>query len=220
MEVTFNGHAKSGRHLLHIVGSPRKEGIAASIDVAERLIETWLSQDSSRTAYTLDVWKTDLPDFDGAALEAKYASLAGVEMTGDVAKVWSRIGEMGQLFHAADVIVMGVPMWNFGIPYRLKHLIDAVTQKNVLYTFDGENLVGTLGGRKLVIVAARGAVLGGDYPEKEFDFQLAYLRTWARMVGINEVHAITVEGTLFGPEADAAARGPARESAREFGLVL
>ncbi len=220
MEVIFNGHAKSGRHLLHIVGSPRKEGIAASIDVAEQLIETWLSQDSSRTAYTLDVWKTDLPDFDGVALEAKYASLAGVEMTGDVAKVWSRINEMGQLFHAADVIVMGVPMWNFGIPYRLKHLIDAVTQKNVLYTFDGENLVGTLGGRKLVIVAARGAALGGDYPEKEFDFQLAYLRTWARMVGINEVHAITVEGTLFGPEADAAARGPARESARELGLVL
>ncbi|URW83122.1 NAD(P)H-dependent oxidoreductase [Alcaligenes sp. DN25] len=141
-------------------------------------------------------------------------------MTGDVAKVWSRISEMGQLFHAADVIVMGVPMWNFGIPYRLKHLIDAVTQKNVLYTFDGQNLVGTLGGRKLVVVAARGASLGGDYPEKEFDFQLAYLRTWARMVGINEVHAITVEGTLFGPEADAAARGPARESARELGLAL
>ncbi len=220
MEVTLNEKNGSGGHLLHIVGSPRKVGIAASTDVAERFIETWLSQDSSRTVYTLDVWKTDLPDFDGAALEAKYASLAGMEMTGDVAKVWSRISEMGQLFHAADVIVMGVPMWNFGIPYRLKHLIDAVTQKNVLYTFDGQNLVGTLGGRKLVVVAARGASLGGDYPEKEFDFQLAYLRTWARMVGINEVHAITVEGTLFGPEADAAARGPARESARELGLAL
>ncbi len=95
-----------------------------------------------------------------------------------------------------------------------------LTQQNVLYTFDGQNLVGTLGGRKLFVVAARGATLEGDYPEKEFDFQLAYLRTWARMVGISEVHAITVEGTLFGPEADAAARGLARESARELGLQL
>lgn len=220
MQVTGNGRGKSGGHLLHIVGSPRKDGIAASKDVAERFIETWLSQDATRTVYTLDVWKTELPDFDGAALEAKYASLAGIEMTGDAAKVWSRISEMGGWFHAADVIVMGVPMWNFGIPYRLKHLIDAVTQKNVLYTFDGQNLIGTLGGRKLLVVAARGATLGGDYPEKEFDFQLAYLHTWARMVGINEVHAITVEGTLFGPEADAAARGPARERARELGLQL
>ncbi|MBS2127064.1 NAD(P)H-dependent oxidoreductase [Burkholderia thailandensis] len=220
MEVPANQRGKSGAHLLHIVGSPRKEGISASIDVAERFIEAWMSQDASRTVYTLDVWKTQLPSFNGAALEAKYASLAGIEMSGEAAKVWGRISEMGELFHAADVIVMGAPMWNFGIPYRLKHLIDAVTQKNVLYKFDGQNLIGTLVGRKLVVVAARGASLGGDYPEKDFDHQLAYLRTWARMVGITDVHSIVVEGTLFGPEADAAARGPARESARNLGRSL
>ena len=155
MEVPANERGKSGAHLLHIVGSPRKDGISASIDVAERFIEAWMGQDASRTVYTLDVWKTELPSFDGAALEAKYASLAGIEMSGEAAKVWGRIGEMGELFHAADVIVMGVPMWNFGIPYRLKHLIDAVTQKNVLYKFDGQNLIGTLVGRKLVVVAER-----------------------------------------------------------------
>ncbi|MDF0490129.1 NAD(P)H-dependent oxidoreductase [Sphingomonas sp. H39-1-10] len=215
MEESAIGSGKSPPHLLHIAGSPRG-AVSASQDISERFIEAWTAEDPARTVGRLDIWEMDLPSFDGAALEAKYASLAGTEMTGEPARVWATIRELGQLFHAADVIVIGVPMWNFGIPYRLKHLIDAVTQKDVLYSFDGQNMVGLLTGRKLVLSAARGARLGGDYPEKDFDHQIAYMHIWARMVGITEVHAIVAEGTLFGPEADAAARGPARATAIEL----
>ncbi len=219
MEAAPNWPGKSAPHLLHIVGSPRRD-VSASLDVAERFIEAWTAEDATRTVGTLDIWEMELPSFDGAALEAKYASLAGTEMAGEPARVWATIRELGQLFHAADIILIGVPMWNFGIPYRLKHLIDAVTQKDVLYEFDGQNMRGLLAGRKLVLTAARGARLGGDYPEKDFDHQIAYMQIWARMVGITDVHAIVAEGTLFGPEADAAARGPARATAIELARTL
>jgi FMN-dependent NADH-azoreductase len=101
-------------------------------------------------------------------------------------------------------------MWNFGIPYRLKHLIDAISHKDVLFTFDERGLLGLLGGKTVVVIAARGAYLGGDYPVEDFDHHTAYIATWCRMVGIKEVHTISIEKTLFGPEADQAARVKAR----------
>ncbi|MEJ0052050.1 MAG: NAD(P)H-dependent oxidoreductase [Methylovirgula sp.] len=206
-------------HMLHIVGSPRKE-LSASLDVATRFIEQWETTHSRATIDTLDVWTTYIPAFDGPALDAKYAGLAGRALTDEQKDVWAAIGTLAARFHCADVVLISVPMWNFGIPYRLKHLIDAVSQKNVLFTFDGENLNGLLNGKKMVIVAARGARLGGDYPEKDFDHQVAYLRIWARMVGITEVQVIVVEGTLLGREADEAARANARAQAHELAATL
>jgi len=205
--------------LLHVVGSPRKER-SASLDVGRSFVDEWVAAHPGATVDTLDVWETELPAFDGPALEAKYAGLAGIVLTVEQQKAWAAIRALAERFKHAGVILISVPMWNFGIPYRLKHLVDAISQKNVLFTFDRKTLNGVLGGRKLVVVAARGAPLGGDYPEKDFDHQVAYLRVWSRMVGITDFEAITVEGTLFGPEADAAARGAARATASKLAAAL
>ena len=150
----------------------------------------------------------------------KYAALEGVERSAEQRKVWTDIEALGQRFHRADVIVVSVPMWNFGIPYRLKHLIDAVSQKDVLFTFDERGLLGLLGGRKAVVVAARGVALGENFPAAEFDHQTRYLTMWARMVGITEVHTVSVEKTLFGPEADAASRAQAKAEAASLAASI
>ena len=83
----------------------------------------------------------------------------------------------------------------------------------MLFSFDERGLVGLLGGRKVVVVAARGVALGPDYPAQDFDFQGAYMTRWCRMVGITESHIIPVEKTLFGPEVDAESRAAARQVA-------
>ena len=196
-------------HLLHIESSPRKQR-SASIEVANAFIGAWRVRHPQATVDTLDVWATPLPAFDGEALGAKYAALEGTARSPEQLRVWADIEALGQRFHRADVIVVSVPMWNFGIPYRLKHLIDAVSQKDVLFTFDERGLLGLLGGRKAVVVAARGVALGADFPAAEFDHQASYMTMWARMVGITEVHTVSVEKTLFGPEADAASRAQAK----------
>ncbi|MFM9915023.1 MAG: FMN-dependent NADH-azoreductase [Rhizobacter sp.] len=206
-------------HLLHIEGSPRKQR-SASIEVARAFIDTWSARQQQGTVDTLDVWSTKLPEFDGAALESKYAGLEGRERNADEAKVWADIEALGQRFHRADVIVFSVPMWNFGIPYRLKHLIDAVTQKDTLFTFDERGLIGMLGGRTMVLVAARGVALGDDFPASVYDHQVSYMSMWARMVGITAFHNVTVDKTLFGPEADTASRAQAKAQAQALAQSL
>lgn len=168
----------------------------------------------------IDVWKTTLPEFDGEALDAKYAGIEGRTRTAHQTAVWGQIEAMAARFHAADLIVFSVPMWNFGIPYRLKHLIDAVSQKDLLFTFDERGLIGMLGGRKAVVIGARGVSLSGNFPPDEFDFQIAYMSAWSRMVGITDFHSIVVEKTLFGPEADHASRVAGCEQAVALAATL
>jgi FMN-dependent NADH-azoreductase len=201
--------------LLHVAASPRAER-SASLDIAQCFIKHWRARYPQGELDTLDVWRTELPPFDGPALGAKYAGLAGTPLSPDQDIAWRQIGQLAERFKLADVIVISAPMWNFGIPYRLKHLIDAVSQKDLLFTFDGQSLGGLLAGKQLIVIAARGAPLGGDYPEADFDHQVAYLRTWGRMVGITHFDSIVVEGTLFGPQADQQARRIARAKAAEF----
>ncbi len=206
-------------HLLHVQSSPRQQR-SASIEVAQAFIGAWTSRHPQASVDTLDVWATPLPEFDGEALGAKYAALEGTARSPAQLEVWADIEALGQRFHRADLIVISVPMWNFGIPYRLKHLIDAVSQKDVLFTFDERGLLGLLGGRKAVVVAARGVALGENFPAAEFDHQTSYLTMWARMVGITEVHTVSVEKTLFGPEADSASRAQATAEAAALGASI
>ena len=206
-------------HLLHVESSPRKSR-SASRETALAFIEAWRGRHPDGTVDTLDVWAADLPAFDGSAMEAKYAGLAGQQLTPEQQAAWDGIRTLADRFHRADVIVMSAPMWNFGIPYRLKHLIDAISQKDVLFTFDERGLLGLLGGRKAVLIAARGVGLGEDYPPAEFDYQVSYLKAWCRMVGITDVSTVEVEKTLYGPEADTASRAEARGTAQALAQAI
>ena len=121
-------------------------------------------------------------------------------MSAEQQAVWKQIHALGERFHRADVILFSLPMWNFGIPYRLKHLIDVVSQRGVLFEFDAQGMQGLLRGKQVVVFATRGVALGEDFPTDAYDHQVAYLRTWARMVGIPAIRAVLSEDTL----ADAA----------------
>ena len=200
-------------HLLYIESSPRKQR-SATIEVAKAFIDAWQAQHAIATVDTLDVWSEPLPAFDGATLDAKYAGIQGVERTPEQAAAWARISELAERFIKADIILFGVPMWNFGIPYTLKHLIDVVSQKDLLFTFDERGLNGLLGGRKVVVIAARGA------PLDRAEHQIAYMTTWSEMVGIDEQFNIVIEKTLLGPDVDAESRQTATQAAIDLAAAL
>lgn len=205
--------------LLHIVASPRGDR-SASTEVAHAFIDAVMSQHAGSSCDTLDVWHTALPAFDGPALDAKYAALEGRTRSDPQRVVWEEIKALAARFHAADLILFSVPMWNLGIPYRLKHLIDVVSQKDVLFTFDERGLLGMLGGRKVVVIGARGVAMAAPDAPPATDFQTDYMAAWGRMVGINDFHAIQVEKTLYGPEQDHASRASACEQARTLAKSL
>ena len=201
--------------VLYIEGSPNK-GYSASIEVCNAFLEVYRLENPDHVIQKLDIWDLAMPEFDEDALAAKYAGLKGAALTPAQAEAWQGIEELAAPFHKADKFLFGVPLWNFSIPYRLKHLIDVISQKDVLFTFDSSGFAGMLQGKKAAVVYARGLSYtspGSLTPASEFDLQRPYMETWLKFVGVKDVTGIVVERTLFGPDGEAD-RSKAIEEAR------
>ncbi|WP_144175534.1 FMN-dependent NADH-azoreductase [Pseudomonas sp. Kh13] len=182
--------------ILYVCASPREER-----SVSTQVAEVFLAALAERKAVEidrLDPWQCELPEVDGALLAAKYAGLADAPLSTSQAAAWEQIKALAERFHRADILVFSVPLWNFGIPYKLKHLIDAISHKGVLFTFDEQGLNGMLGGRRAVAIYSRGLGYGPDSqtPDQAFGLERPFIDTWFRFVGINQVHSVVVEQTL------------------------
>ena len=121
-------------------------------------------------------------------------------------------------FLAADVIVLGAPMYNFGIPSQLKAWIDriAVAGKTFRYTANGPE--GLAGGKRVIVASSRGGFYGEGTVAAAMDFQEKYLRAVLGFLGITDVEFVRAEGVNLGPEqkaqALAAAHGAIEDCAR------
>jgi len=143
---------------------------------------------------TLNVWNERLPEFDYEAIGAKYKAVKHETMTEAESHEWERIQSLIQRFKNADRIVVGTPMWNFGLPYKLKRLIDLVAQRNYLFTYDGEQYDPLLNVEKAVMVCTRGSrYLEGTPIPPSFDYQATYLDFWLRQVGIRDLRSVIVD---------------------------
>jgi FMN-dependent NADH-azoreductase len=200
--------------LLHIESSPRKKR-SASLDVARAYVDAYRDTHPDHRIDVLDLWSVAMPEFDGDALDAKYADLSGAPLSQDQQQAWTSIRQLAQRLHDADTLLFSVPLWNFSIPYKLKHFIDVVSQRGILFSFDERGLQGLLKEKKAVVMYARGLdySVGSSTPAHSFDFQRPFMEAWLRSVGVTDVKSIVVEKTLLGPELDHAARQAAREQA-------
>jgi FMN-dependent NADH-azoreductase len=108
-------------------------------------------------------------------------------------------------FLAADVVVIGAPMYNFGVPSALKAWIDRIMVAGATFRYTANGPEGLAGGRKIVIASARGGFYGKDSGREDFDFQEAYLRRVFAFVGIDDIEFVRAEGIGLGPEQRAKA---------------
>lgn len=207
--------------ILYVEASPRKER-SASIEVATAHIEQIKKKHPDTEVRKLDVWNMELPDFTGHIMDAKYAALSGVELSLAQKDAWEKIQELAASFFWSDHIVFSIPLWNFGIPYKLKHLIDVISQKDILFSVTEDGLEGLLGKKKVTAIYARGLNFDTDSltPARNFDFQKPYMEMWFRFIGISNWESIVIEKTLFGPEIDHDARAEARLAASEKADLL
>ena len=148
----------------------------------------------------MNVWEERLPDFDQEAIGAKYKGINKEPMDPAETVVWEKIQELAARFQQADRIVLGVPMWNFAYPYKLKQLIDLVSQRNMLFTYDGNNYGPLLKTPRALVVYARGGTYAEDSPSpaSRFDHQKGYIDFWLKFIGVKEVHTLVVERTTWG----------------------
>jgi FMN-dependent NADH-azoreductase len=201
--------------LLYVEASPRKDR-SASIEVSRAFLESYRVTHPDDEVETLDIWASDLPSFNGEALAAKYAGLSGLPLTTEQKTVWDEIQRLAAPFLTADKLLLAIPLWNFGIPYRLKQLIDLISQKDILFSFDGAGFRGLLKARKAAVVYARGLdylSAASSTPATTYDFQKPYMEMWLRFVGITTISEIIVEKTLFGTEIDGESRAQAKQRA-------
>jgi FMN-dependent NADH-azoreductase len=125
----WNGSLREGngsvmrRHVLNIVTSPRKDQ-SASRALVDAFLREYMTQAGHIIVDTLDVWEEWFPEFDAETINAKYKGVSGEPMTPAEVTAWKKIRELASRFQRADRIVIGVPMWNFSFPYKLKQLID------------------------------------------------------------------------------------------------
>jgi len=114
-------------------------------------------------------------------------------------------------FLAADIVVLGLGFYNFGIPSQLKAWVDrlAVAGKTFRYTEQGP--VGLAGGKRVVIAIARGGFYGPGTPTASFEHAESYLRGVFAFFGITEIEVVAAEGMNVGAEARSAAISRAEE---------
>lgn len=185
--------------LLYIGASPRKERSRSAM-VADRLLARLKERYPALSVERLDVFDIDLPAFDQDALAGRYHLLAGNAVDPEQADAWRGLKKWTDQFLSFDSYLIATPMWNFGIPYRLKQYIDILTQPGLTFRNDSDgNVEGLARGRRAIIVAAS-AMPFGSLPEIDgLDFQLAYLKAWLGFIGVTDIGAVRVAGT-FGPD--------------------
>ena len=192
-------------NVLHIQSSPRGDksnsiALTSAFLSASRKVLPGINED------ILNVWNENLPEFDTASIGAKYKAINHQPMTDAESLTWNRILELIGRFQRANRIVLGLPMWNFSIPYKLKQLIDLTAQRNFLFTYDGQQYGPSLNIPRALVVYTRGSAYRENTPiPPSFDHQAPYIDFWLRMIGVREVRSLVVDN-VFQDDAQSAAR--------------
>ncbi len=112
---------------------------------------------------------------------------------------------------AADVVVLGVPMYNFGVTAQLKNWIDAISRARVTFAYTEKGPVGLLQGKKVYVALTR----GGQYRNTPADTQVPYLKMVLGFLGMTDVQFVYAEGLAMGPEAEQSGLASAQSQIEE-----
>jgi FMN-dependent NADH-azoreductase len=185
--------------LLYIESSPRKKR-SHSIAVADAFLTAYRKANPGDEVVTLDLWETTLPEFDGYTIDAKYQVLHGQNFDEQQQMAWNAVVAVCDEFKSADKYVISLPMWNFGIPYKLKHYIDVLAQPGQTFSFSpATGYSGLVTGKPVAVVYARGGAYGNGGPGS-MDFQKSYMDLLLGFIGFTDIRSIFVEPTLVASE--------------------
>ncbi len=196
------------RKLLYIKASPRGADSKSSA-VADAYLAALRERLPDLVVDALDLAQEKIPDFDGDKVAAKMAVIAGQSNEGRQKTAWDEITAVANRFIAADRYLLAVPMWNGGIPYRLKQYIDVIHQPGLLWGLDPQTgYFGLLKNKKAVLALTSGAY-GPSMPSPAFgiDHHSTYLRDWLNQAGVTDIDEIRFQPTLLNPDPEGSFEG-------------
>jgi FMN-dependent NADH-azoreductase len=202
--------------VLHLVSSPRGDR-SASLTVAKTFLEAYKAGHPGDEIETLDLWTTPIPEFDGATINSKYAIMHGQAFTPEQDAAWKAVVKLAEHFKSADKYVISLPMWNFGIPYKLKHYIDVIVQPGLTFSFSPDTgYKGLVTGKPITAIYARGGAYGPGSGAEGYDAQSTYLKQVLGFIGFTDIKEIFVEPTLQKADAVDTGKAKAKEVAAGF----
>lgn len=181
-------------NILQINSSARSTD-AQSTKVANAIVAQLTVKQVNAVVTVRDLAKTPHPVIDESTLQALFtpADQRTAEQASRVALDDALIAEL----QAADVLVLGCPMYNFGVTVQLKSWIDAIARAGVTFQYTATGPVGLIEGKKVYVALTR----GGMHRDGATDTQVPYLKTVLGFLGMKDVQFIYAEGLGMGPEA-------------------
>ncbi len=180
-------------HILHIVSSPRKAA-SDSIKLGNSISERLQAAYPGSTVQVRDLATSPFPHLEEAQLQAFYTPAVQRTPAQQLAAKHSdeAIAEMMQ----ADFLVIGAPLYNFGIPSTLKAWIDHVVRAGHTFQYVDGRPQGLVTGKQAYLAVASGAIYSEGFM-KPYDFVVPYMQTVLGFIGITDLNVVRVEGTAI-----------------------
>jgi FMN-dependent NADH-azoreductase len=167
--------------------------------LSAEIVEAWKRKKPLSTVVYRDLAADPIGHLNGPLLAAAAtdANLHSPELSRDLAVGADAMAE----FLKAEVIVIGAPMYNFGIPSQLKSWIDRIAVRGKTFTYTPQGPKGLAGGKTVVIASSRGGYYSSGTPLAALDHQENYLRSTFGFLGITDIRFVRAEGINISPEA-------------------
>lgn len=167
-----------------------------------RLLTAWLARrreaDAALTVDEVNLVDMPLPLVDGPVALAKGNVAAGSPLAPNQQRAWDAITPWAREFLSADEVVIAAPMWNFSLPYPVKHYLDVVVQPGLLFRYGAQGPQGLCGGKPLTLITTRGS----DYADlPQVNFQTSYLRWLCAFIDCRYDEVVAEGLDMRGPEA-------------------
>jgi FMN-dependent NADH-azoreductase len=201
------------KRLLHIIATPRGDE-SRTLQVSQVFLESFQKNHSGWVIDELNLATETLPSLSQKSVGGKYVLLGGTDLFGSIKDSWTEILQHIDRFKTADFFLISTPMWNFTIPYMLKHYIDLIVQPKYLFRYNEKGKTeGLVLGKKMVIIISRGGKYEGD--QKVMDIQEPYLRMIFQFVGITDIEFVIAEPMDMGKQMQEKALESAKKKAFE-----
>ena len=180
--------------ILQINASARSEG-GNSTRLANAIIAHLKSHHPEAEVEVRDLARNPLPFLDEAGVTALFTP-ADQRTPEQIARIALDEAMIARV-QAADVLVLGVPMYNFGVSVQLKSFIDSIARAGITFRYTESGPEGLIKGKRVYVACAR----GGVYRDTPADSQTPYLRQVLGFLGMTDVEFIYAEGMNMGPES-------------------
>jgi FMN-dependent NADH-azoreductase len=186
------------KKLLFITCSPRGEQ-SNSYQLAEYFTHNLINKSNGEWCIDLlNLWNLSLPPIDLNVSNAKYAIMSGKALSLKEQSSWEAIKYHCDRFNTADAIVIALPMWNFGIPYILKHYIDVITQPEICFSWSpAKGYVPLVESKRCVLVSSSAADFSLGSGNEQNEFAVSYLNKWLKVYFGHQVEHLDFSPTAM-----------------------